>query len=225
MPDNRDAEGFLQLIRRTTVPTKIVDIEKEDKPSKKKWPKFDKGSWKAEMLKELRKHLVPKGTEDFHFIHTDNLVVSFGKKTRTFKFHNRLDLERLKSLAKGSDETKVLINAGDGEFLAVSAKSYIKLAGIDRLCIRFKLEANYDDDTTCTVYTSEHWITNVNELAWFLIHHRHCIAGVYDVQAECYGFADYAFKCKTMVIHRDRTVETWKDDLNGFMKKYHLKLF
>ena len=219
-----DNDGFYLLVRKS--PTKSEKSkDKDDKPKKVKWPKYEKGTWKAETLKFLRKHFVPKDSVDFHFVKNDNIVVSFGKKVKAFKFHSRLDFVRLKALAKGSDDTKVLINAGDGEFLSISPKSYIKLADIDRMYIKFKLIANYDDNSTCEVYNSEHVFTNINELAHFIIHHRHCIDGVYDVQAECYGFADYAFKFKVMVIHNNHEVETWKDDFNGFMKKYNLKLF
>ena len=78
---------------------------------------------------------------------------------------------------------------------------------------------------TCNVYEAQHTFMNINELAWFIIHHRHCIEGVYDVQAECYGFADYSFRFKIMVIHNNHEVETFKGDMNDFMKKYNLKLF
>lgn len=222
-----DKDGFYQLIRRQVETPPPPPKPKEEKHKKAKWPKYDKGTWKYRTLKELRKILIPKTTVDFHFIKADSLVVAFDskKRPRAFKFHNKLDLVKLKALNKTYSDAKVLINAGDNEFLSMSVKSYIKLSSIDRIHIDFKLSASYDDGSSCEVYRAEHDITNINELAHFIIHHRHCIEGVYDVQAECYGFADYTFKIKTMVIHNDRSVKTWKDDFNGFMKKYKLKQF
>ena len=223
-----DNDGFYQLIKKAPkAPVVKADKPKDDKPKKLKWPKFDKGSWKATTLKYLRQAFIPKTTEDFHFTKTSNLVVAFGpkKKPKVFKFNTKLDLVKLKALSKEYDDAKVLISAGDGEYLAMSVKSYIKLCDIDRMYLQFKLDASYDDDSTCRVYDAQHTFVNINELAWFIIHHRHCIAGVYDVQAECYGFADYAFKIKIMVIHNDHRVETFKGDMNEFMKKYNLKLF
>lgn len=228
MSDNqyRDNDGFYSLVRRTPVVIKeSKPKEKDDEPKKVKWPKFNKGSWKATALKSLRKFRRSKDEVDFHFVRNDNLVVSFGKKAKVFKFHNRLDLLRLKALNKASEDTRVLLNAGEGQFLSISTKSYIKLCDIDRMYIKFTLSASYDDDSSCEIYQSEQFITTINQLAWYIIHHQHCIDGVYDVQAECYGFADYHFKFKILVIHNNHEVETFKGDMNDFMEKYHLRLF
>ena len=225
--NEKDKDGFYRLIRKVPQAIGLPKEMKDDKPKKLKWPKFDKGSWKNSALKFLRKAFIPSTTVDFHFTKTENLVVAFNtkKKSKVFRFSTMLDLERLKALAKDYEDARVLISAGDGEYLSISIKSYIKLCDVDRMYIKFKLDAAYDDDSTCRVYDSQHTFTNINELAWFIIHHRHCIAGVYDVQAECYGFADYSFNFKIMVIHNDHRVETFKGDMNDFMKKYKLKPF
>jgi len=219
-----DSDGFYKLIRKNPDSPKV---EKPKEPKKVKWPKYEKGSWKATTLKFLRKAFVPKTSVDFHFTKTDNLVVALGskKKPKVIKFNNRLDLVKLKAMSKEYDEARVLISAGNGEYLSMSVKSYIKLCDIDRMHLTFKLDAYYDDESTCNVYEAQHTFMNINELAWFIIHHRHCIEGVYDVQAECYGFADYSFRFKIMVIHNNHEVETFKGDMNDFMKKYNLKLF
>jgi len=216
------ADEFYQLKR--IVPT--IGTAKTKKEKKTKLPKFSKGSWKHAALACLKHAFVGKDTEDFHFVRNENLVVCLDpKKTKVIPFRTRFDFTKLKTLGRNYSKAFVLINAADGTYLRMGVKSYTKLAGIDRIYIKFKLLASYDDDTTLEVYRSEKTITNINELAYYIIHHQHCIDGVYDVQAECYGFADYAFKFKIMVWKSDNTVETYKGDMNDFMEKYGLRMF
>lgn len=223
----KDSEGFV-LLRRREPEDSPKKGGKDRKEKKRHYPEFRKGSWKAAALKLLRKTFVPSTTEDFHFTKLKNIVVVFDsdRRPKTFRFNTRQDRDKLRDFADGYDDAYVLINAGNWEYLRVPLRSYLKLAEIDRIYIRFRLHATYDEsDDETEVYRMEKTITDINDLAYFLVHHRHCIDGVYDIQSECCGFAIYRFDFRVMVVKRNRDVETWKDDLNGFMRKYGLRLF
>lgn len=201
--------------------------EKEEKPKVKK-PKFKKGSWKDVLFKRVKDWKSSKLVEDFHFVKTDNLLVykDPGSKPKVVSTKTRFDLDRIRKIHKSSDEAFVLISAFDRMYMKISLKSYLRLMEIDKIAISFRLRACFDgEEEVMDVYQTTQIIDNINALANFIDYHRRGVEGVYEVQAQCCGYTDYFFKFKILVYKRDGSVDTYKSDMNDFMKDYDLYQF
>lgn len=214
----------------TLVPRKSEEKSKKDKKSKEKEikaPEFKKGSWKHWLWKKLKKWKSSRFVKDFHFVKFDNLAIySKDGKPKVIISSTRFDLKKLKELQKKYDDLYVLVNATEHMYMRISLKAYLRLMEIDKIAISFKLRASYDGEVeVMDVYQTDTVIDNINELANFINFHRKGVEGVYEIQAQCCAYTDYDFKFKILVYKRDGSVETYKSDMNDFMKAYDLYQF
>lgn len=215
----------------TLIPRAKVDGDnqksKKKKDSQSEKPKFKKGSWKHYLWKKIKKWKSSKFVEDFHFVKFDNLAVyTKDGKPKIVMSSSRFDLKKLKDLQKKHGDLYVFVNATERMYMKISLKSYLKLMEIDKIAINFRLEACFDGEVEIDeLYESDTIIDNINELANYINYHRKGIEGVYEIQARCCAYTDYHFKCRILVYKRDGSVETYKSDMNDFMKAYDLYQF
>ena len=216
MAKNRDTEGFLTL-----------KPAKKDKPKKsKKKPKFKKGTWKHWLWKKLKSWKSGKSVEDFHFTRLENLIIYNDGKPKVKIFSSQYSLDKIRKYQDTYKDAYLLINSTDQMYTRISLKSYLKLMEVDKIAINFRLRARYDCDVeVADVYELDEVIDSINELCRFINYHRQAINGVYEIQSQCCGYTDYEFKFKILVMKRDGSTETYKSDMNDFMKAYGLYQF
>lgn len=214
---------FYQLIRKTSVPVP----EKEPKKKKKKSPKFKKGSWKQWLFKKVKDWKSSRYVQDFHFTKLENVIIADGKNPKVLIFKKRLDKDSLKEIKrKVGDDAFILVNATDRMYMRISLSSYKKLMDIDKVGISFRLRAYYDgEEDVMDICQYERVIDNINDLCKYINYHRQGVEGIYEVQAQCCGYTDFAFQYKILVYKTDGNVETYKGDMNDFMKAYDLYQF
>lgn len=211
----RENDGFFQLIPKA---------KKDKKPKKKKEPKFKKGGWKYWLNKKLRDWRSSKYVDHFHFEKRENILIACRKDPEVMFFNKRIGKSTLKELKHlvDKDDVFVLIDAYDKTYLQFSIKSYLKLMEIDKMIINFHLEADNDGVEIVDVYENETVIDNINDLANFINFHRQGIEGVYAIQANCTCYTMYNFRFRIVVRKVDGSVETYKGDMNDFMKAYDI---
>jgi len=220
----REDNGFFTLIPKKSVKT---ETPKKEKEKKVKPPKFKKGGWKHWLYKKLRGWHSGKFVEQFHFTKRNNILIACESDPEVMFFNRRVGKGTIKALQKlaGKDNVYVLVDAYDQTYVKFSIKSYLKLMEIDKLIISFRLRANNDGVEIVDVFEREDIIDNINDLAAYINHHRRGIDGVYEIQSNCYCFTDYEFKMKLVVMKTDGSVETYKGDMNDFMKAYDIYPF
>lgn len=219
------ADEFYHLIpRKKDEPKPEVKKEREKKV---KPPKFKKGGWKHWLYKKLKGWKSCKYVEQFHFTKRSNILIACESDPEVMFFNHKVGKGTIKKLQKlaGKENVFVLIDAYDQVYVKFPVKSYLKLMEIDKMIISFRLRANNDDIEIVDVYEDEVVITNINDLAAYINHFRQGIEGVYEIQANCCCFTYYEFKVKIVVMKTDGSVETYKGDMNDFMKEYGLHQF
>lgn len=238
-----DNEGFIVLDWKKPLITKESNNseyrDKENKQAdnklsknnktKTKQVKFKKGSWKNVAWKILKKAFIPNSDRDFNSRLISDLLVGFhkdsNKSSKVIETNEGFTLDQLQNFKSKFDRKFVLIKASHNTYLKVSLKSYRKLREIKRMYILFVLEVELDDGTTSEALRQEKIITNINELAYYVTHHQHCVDGIYQLEAESCGFVTYGFNFKLVVEKNDGKVETYKGDMNEFMLAYDLDPF
>ena len=221
-----DKNGFYRLSPKVDISQLIGKSKEEKKPKPKaKEPRFKKGSWKQVLYKKLKKWKSSRYVEDFHFVKAKNLVIytGSGDTLKAETFDHVMKKSRLKKLK--SKDGFVMIYAYDDTYTKISIESYLKLLEIDRIIIEFHLSASFDGLDECDVYENTLVIDNINDLLAFINQHRAGINGVYEIQANCCCFTDYTFQMKMVVKKIDGSVQTYKSDMNDFMKEYKLRQF
>lgn len=210
----------------------LIPISKESKPKgsdkdkKAKKPHFKKGSWKHWLYKLAMKWKPSRFVEDFHFTKLENVLIAQSSDPEVMLFKKRVDKHTLKEISRLADDCYILINATSHMFMKISIASYKKLMKIDKIAINFTLQASYDGECEIQdIYHFEQVIDSINELAKFINYHRQGIEGVYEVQAQCCAYTDYFFKFKILVYKTDGSCDTYKSDMNDFMKDYGLYEF
>lgn len=209
-----DKDGYIVLTRKN----KTEKVKKE----KKHWPSFKKSSWKYWLFQRLKHHHFSS-----QFKNPENLLIHDGEADDEVQDkHIEDDIKRYKKMLKKDPDAYIMVNAGNKVFMKVSLKSYIKLLEIKDMVIDFSLLTSWDGLEDEEVYHQEYLIDSVNELCRFINFHRMGIEGVYDLQSNyCLAFNETTYKMKILVRKIDKTVETYKSDMNDFMKKYGLYLF
>lgn len=221
----RDADGFIHLQHKVHDQDRAPKKEKP-KAKKVKSPKFKKGTWRHWLYKKLRDWKSSKFAADFHFEKRENILIACKKDPEVVFFNRKLDKGTLKELKKlvGNDAF-VLVDSYDKTFMQIPIESYLKLMTIEKMIISFRLRANNDDVEIVDVYEREDVIDNINDLAHFINYHRQGIEGVYEIQSNCCCFTTYDFIFKIVVMKVNGEVETYKGDMNDFMKAYGLHQF
>lgn len=217
-------DGFYILQSRQ----KYNPVEDDNKSKNQKKIKFKKSSWKHWLYHKLKNwNPFSKNVKDFHFSKLSNYLVCIdGDKSQCSKFQKALDSADLKKLEKKYSNCAVLINAYDDIFMKLSIKSYLKLCKIEKMIMSKSIKAYFDsDEEDYDVIDQEIVIDNINELCYQISFHRFTISGIDEIQANAYGFTDYVYKFKILIIKTDGNVETYKGDMNSFMKSYDMKLF
>lgn len=215
-------DGFFTLI-----PKKKKEPDKKPKKEKKvKAPKFKKGGWKHWFYKKLKNWKSSKFITDFHFEKRENILIACGNDPEVTFFNLRINKSTLKEIQSLSKKDAfVLVDAYDQTYLKFSIESYLKLMKIDKMIISFRLRANNDGVEIVDVFEREDVIDNINDLAAYINHHRQGIEGVYEIQSNCCCYTDYDFIVKIVVMKHDGSVETYKGDMNDFMKAYGIYQF
>lgn len=223
-----DKDGFFKLEPKPGFDFKKAKKAKDKSPKVKKI-KFKKGSWKYWLYKKLNNwNPFTKNIKDFHFTKLTNyMVCTDGEKSQCIGFQKALETNNVKKLNKKYKNCAILINAYDDIFMKLSVKSYLKLSDIDKIAISKKVTCWFDGekDDESDLLSHEDVIDNINELCYQIANHRFLIAGISEIQANACGFTDYSYKFKIVVMKTDGSVETYKGDMNDFMKAYDLKLF
>lgn len=223
---NPEEDGFFTLIPKKKKASESTPKKSKDKDKKVKPPKFKKGGWKHWLYKKLKNWHSSKFVSHFHFEKRENILIACHKDPVMMFFNRKIDKDTLKELkALAGKDMVVLVDAGDKTYLEFSIKSYLKLMEIDKMIISFRLRANNDGVEIVDVFDREDVIDNINDLAEYINHHRRGIDGVYEIQANCCCYTDYEFKMKIVVIKADGSVETYKGDMNDFMKVYDIYPF
>lgn len=220
------ADEFIKLKRKNPVlkvaPIVVTPVTKKTK-NKPEEPKFKKGSWKHWLYKKLKKMYIPKSVEKFHDTKLENYVIYSDTKPRLMISSSKLTKSTIEKLEKKYKNPYLLINSGEDMFTKVSLDSYKKLLGIDKIVIQFEIVVTDDDDP----YTADDQliqIDSINKLFYYLNGENFRISGLYDLQAKISFYSTYDIKHKIMVHRKDGTVETYKNDINKFIKAYGLRL-
>jgi len=216
-------DGFYTLI-----PVKPNNLKKK----KPKQPKFKKSSWKYWYYKRLKRF---KGHSSFKCTNSSNFVVwknVYGcGELKIESGQDKAASKELKLMKTGDHEKSngfVLVDTGDMMYTKIPVKSYFKLAHIDKMIIGARLVAVDDDGngSKIDVWQEERLIRNLGELFQFINFHRQGISGVYDIMANGYlGFSKYEYLIKIVVCKTNGSIETYKGDMNDFMKEYGLYQF
>lgn len=217
---------FYRLIPKLRLPDPPDGHEKHKRKKKKDPPKFKKGGWKHWLYKKLKNWHSSKFVDAFHFEKRENILIACRNDPEVLFFSERIGRGTIKELTKlvGKDAF-VLIDAYDKTYLEFSIKSYLKLMKIDKMIISFRLRANNDGVEIVDVYEREEVIDNINDLARFINYHRQGIEGVYEIQSNCCCYTDYEFRMRIVVMKTDGSCETYKGDMNDFMKAYDIYPF
>ena len=219
----RDSDGFVILERIISVPPSNTTPEKTSKKEKNPKKPFKKGSWKNWLLKKLRKFKSPSSVKSFHCSKVKNYVIYQSKKLKVSEFHVPLDDDMITSL-KEKDECMVLIRGENHTFFEISLKAYQKLCNVDRMIVNYQLIGiEDDDDSKVILMENTRVITSINDLMSFINYYRQLVDGVMEVQSNCFGFTQYAYKVKTVVINKDGIPKAFKGDLNEVLEYFHIK--
>lgn len=215
----KDGEFF------TLIPKKPAKPEKKKKEVKP--PKFKKGGWKHWLYKKLKNWKSSRFVDEFHFEKRKNILIAHQRDPEVMFFNKKISKSTLKKLQKlaGKDGVYILVDAYDKMYMRFSVESYLKLMKIDKMIINFHLCADNDGVETVDITEREEYITNINDLAAYINYHRQAIEGVYEIQANCSCYTSYDFKFKIVVMKTDGSVETYKGDMNDFMKAYGIYPF
>lgn len=222
-----DEEGNIREVRQKSRFSEARSAQKDKSEKKRrdkvKEPKFKKGSWKDRLFKKLKKWRSSPFVEKFHFIKAANLLIqpSGDRNSKSGKF---VRFTQKVKIGKGSNEY-LLINTYDEIYTRISSKAYRELCKIDRISLSFTLQGEDDDGEVFDVYDKELIIDNINDLMSFINFHRQGITGVYEIMMASSGFFYYNYRFKVVVRKTDGTVDTYKSDINDFMKEYDLRPF
>ncbi|MCM1230281.1 MAG: hypothetical protein NC489_09110 [Ruminococcus flavefaciens] len=245
----KDQNGFHLLIRRNVPPaTTITDLtkkikghdvtkaktkvkvnrEKQTVSSKVKNP-FKKG-WKRQLWKNLREHMSGRYIRFFHNINFRNFIVYRKSEDGDWKVdvRNTHLSKKEVGMLKDADQANILIGVGDRMYANISAKAYKKLQKVSKIAIQFKLDAWYDGDPIdepMTVMEDYSTIDNINDLLSYINYHRQCVYGIYEIQAKCCGYTDFAHQFKILVTFQNGDCKTYKGDMNEFLKDFDLYQF
>ena len=221
------ADEFIKLKRKTPVlkvaPIVVTPVTKKPK-EKSNQPKFKKGSWKHWLYKKLKKMYIPKSVEKFHDTKLENYVIYSDTKPRLMISSSKLTKSTIEKLEKKYKNPYLLINSGEDMFTKVSLDSYKKLLGIDKIIIQFEFSVTDDGEDPYTVDEQLIQIDSINKLFYYLNGESFRIGGLYELQAKISFYSMYDIKHKIMVHRKDGTVETYKNDINKFIKAYGLRL-
>ena len=206
-----------------------VETKEIKKPKKKKAPKFKKGSWKQWLYKRLSKHKIGKHICDFfdtrlwNFVHDKKgipEVINFNC------FNEEFNINDITYMKKKHKDVYVYINAGNMMYMKMPISSFYKLLQIKSIIIDFTLISSWDGCTDDEIYHREHIIESVNDLCHFINFHRMGIEGIYDLQMDyCQAYNELKFNFKILVQKKNGDVESYKGDMNDFMKEYGLYQF
>lgn len=213
--ENYDKDGFIQLIRRTEPKERKADKDPKKNP-------FKKGTWKAWLFKKLRKWKSSKHVQDFHFVKQENLIVINRKgKTKAVMSGGKPDEATLQKLVKNKKDAFVLINCGEGVFIRISVKCYLKLMEIDRIAVSIQLRCSDDSgDEEFDAYDDEQVFDNINSFLSWVNYYRQLVYGVCEVQSHMCGFMYTRYKSKVIIRKVDGSVESYKGDFNEVLSEY-----
>lgn len=225
--DYRDSEGFYTLIKRT--PEDKKRVEKEDKRKAKlknqKGNPYKKGGWKHELFKRLKKRKIDsRKIQDFHFLKAENYLISpNGEKLKPF--NTRMSRSKLEKFSEKHKDAVILIQTGHGGiYTKIPVNTYLRLATIEKMSIRYSMEASYDGDedsyTVCDIVDD---ISSIGELMHFINYYRQLVDGVMEIQAACCSYSVFDYKVKTMVIFEDDSSMAFKGDFNEVLKYFEFK--
>lgn len=226
----KDKDGFHILARKETIGLKAApkDKKKDKKIHTGEKNPFKKGTWKHQFWKNLKKYLPTKAVQFFHNINYRNFVVYRDQEDSDYEV-----IVRNKHLSNGevallrkADKADILISVGDQMYARVSPKAYQKLQKVDKIAIHFRLDGWFDgEDEVMTIMEDYSTITDINSLLSYINYHRQGVYGVYETQAKCCGYTDFAFKFKILVTFRGGKCKVYKGDMNDFLKDFDLYQF
>jgi hypothetical protein len=216
-------EQFITLLaKKGARAPKTFEVAKPKKNSKDKKP-FKKGSWAHALFKKIKRWKSPKNVEDFHYTKQENLLVIDKKgKVKTIKFSKKPSEEQITKISeKWKKDTDVLINCGEGIFLRISWKCYLKLIQIDKIAISIQLLCSDDaGEEEFTAYEDDQIFDNINSFLSWVNYYRQLVYGVCEIQSHMCGFMYVKYKAKTLVTHKDGSIHKFKGDFNEVLSEY-----
>ena len=225
-----DQDGFFHIER--IKPVVQNECTKQDNKMKKKKSKskFKSGSWKYKLHQKLMSYQIPACVKDFHFHKFQNFVFLKPEdnnvlKQRMCMFNHKLDKSVRNKFDKDESSAVVMLNAGDMTYVQVSMDSYKKLCKISKMIISCTVYAVDDEEEETKVYTKTDTICNLSDLMAYIVQHRACVNGVYEIECNCMGYSYNRFDIKIIVELKDGSLKTYRSDMNDFMSDYGLYLF
>ena len=225
-----DQDGFFHIERIKPVVQNECTKQNNKTKKKKSKSKFKSGSWKYKLHQKLMSYQIPACVKDFHFLKLHNFIFSKPEdnnvlKQRMCMFNEKLDKSVRNKFSKDESSAVVMLNAGDMTYVQVSLDSYKKLCKINKMIISCTVYAVDDDGEETKFYTKTDTICNLSDLMAYIVQHRACVNGVYEVECNCMGYSYNRFDIKIIVELKDGSLKTYRSDMNDFMSDYGLYLF